>query len=128
MLDRADGYLREFGAERILVGGYGPRHAPFYLGLFGGCNLAGIPARRIQYAHIAGHYREPDGLRIDTHGEDVLPEVWGLLDQAYARYGVFPTLLERDFNIPPLADLLDEVDRIAALQHKWAEASGVDVA
>ena len=90
--------------------------------------LAGIPARRIQYAHIAGHYREPDGLRIDTHGEDVLPEVWGLLDQAYARYGVFPTLLERDFNIPPLADLLDEVDRIAALQHKWAEASGVDVA
>jgi uncharacterized protein (UPF0276 family) len=90
--------------------------------------LAGIPAERILYAHIAGHYREEDDLRVDTHGEDVLPEVWDLLDVAYARHGVFPTLLERDFNIPPLDELLVEVDRIARHQAKWQAAQGSHVA
>ncbi len=82
--------------------------------------LARIPADRILYAHIAGHYVEAADLRIDTHGEDVIDEVWQLLDSAYDAYGVFPTLLERDFNIPPLQDLLQEIDRIAALQAKHA--------
>lgn len=86
--------------------------------------LAGIPAERILYAHIAGHHREADDLRIDTHGEDVIPEVWGLLDAAYAQYGVFPTLLERDFNIPPLSELLGEVDRILAHQAKCKGKTG----
>ena len=90
--------------------------------------LAGIPAERIMYAHIAGHYREEDNLRVDTHGEDVLPEVWDLLDEAYERYGVFPTLLERDFNIPPLSKLLGEVDQIVELQNRHREASGANVA
>ena len=90
--------------------------------------LAGIPASRIVYAHIAGHYREDDDLRVDTHGEDVAADVWDLLDEAYARHGVFPTLLERDFNIPPLGELLDEVDEIIRRQHRWQEASGVHVA
>ncbi|MEZ5587461.1 MAG: DUF692 domain-containing protein [Sedimenticolaceae bacterium] len=90
--------------------------------------LARIPADRILYAHIAGHYREDDDLRVDTHGEDVLPEVWALLDAAYAQYGVFPTLLERDFNIPPLSELLGEVDRIAQYQARWQEDSGAHVA
>ena len=80
------------------------------------------------YAHIAGHYREEDNLRVDTHGEDVLPEVWDLLDEAYERYGVFPTLLERDFNIPPLSKLLGEVDQIVELQNRHREASGANVA
>lgn len=90
--------------------------------------LAGIPADRILYAHIAGHYREADDLRVDTHGEAILPEVWDLLDEAYARYGVFPTLLERDFNIPPLEELLVEVDEIIEHQRKWQDARGTDVA
>lgn len=90
--------------------------------------LARIPADRILYAHIAGHYREQDDLRVDTHGENVLPEVWDLLDAAYAQYGVFPTLLERDFNIPPLSELLGEVDRIAQYQARWQEDSGANVA
>jgi uncharacterized protein (UPF0276 family) len=78
--------------------------------------LAQIPAERIMYAHVAGHYQEKPDLRIDTHGEDVLPEVWQLLAAAYAQYGVFPTLLERDFNIPPLAELLQEIKQIRTLQ------------
>ncbi|WP_078120829.1 HvfB family MNIO-type RiPP peptide maturase [Thiosocius teredinicola] len=90
--------------------------------------LAGIPAERIMYAHIAGHYQEADNLRVDTHGEDVLPEVWDMLDTAYERYGVFPTLLERDFNIPPLDELLGEVDQIVSRQQRWQESADVDVA
>ena len=90
--------------------------------------LNGIPADRILYAHIAGHFREPDNLRIDTHGEDVLPEVWDLLDTAYDRYGVFPTLLERDFNIPPLNALLKEVDEIVNRQQARMTPRGTDVA
>ena len=82
--------------------------------------LRQIPAERILYAHIAGHHQEAPDLRIDTHGEDVLPEVWDLLAAAYQDYGVFPTLLERDFNIPPLAELLLEVQHIQHLQHQYA--------
>lgn len=78
--------------------------------------LAQIPAERILYAHIAGHLHAAADLCVDTHGEDVIPAVWDLLAEAYRRYGVFPTLLERDFNIPPLTQLLREVERIAALQ------------
>ncbi len=78
--------------------------------------LAQLPAERILYAHIAGHHEEAPDLRIDTHGADVIAPVWGLLAEAYARFGVFPTLLERDFNIPPLDELAAEVATIARLQ------------
>lgn len=89
--------------------------------------LSRIPGERIVYAHMAGHYQEADDLRVDTHGEDVLPEVWQLLDSAYQQYGVFPTLLERDFNIPPLEELLQEVDTIRAHQARYSD-SGEHVA
>jgi uncharacterized protein (UPF0276 family) len=78
--------------------------------------LDAVPAERIVYAHLAGHYVEAEDFLVDTHGAPVIDPVWRLLDTAYARFGVFPTLLERDFNIPPLADLLREVDGIHALQ------------
>lgn len=78
--------------------------------------LHAMPAERIAYAHMAGHYVEAEDLIVDTHGAEVVDPVWQLLQTAYSRFGVFPTLLERDFNIPPLGDLLKEVGRIAALQ------------
>jgi uncharacterized protein (UPF0276 family) len=78
--------------------------------------LRGIPGERIVYAHIAGHDREAEDLIIDTHGRDVIDPVWSLLREAYALFGVFPTLLERDINIPPLFALMKEVDYIAELQ------------
>jgi uncharacterized protein (UPF0276 family) len=81
--------------------------------------LRGIPGERTVYAHIAGHDREADDLIIDTHGQQVIDPVWSLLDEAYRLYGVFPTLLERDINIPPLPDLMGEVDRIAAAQERY---------
>jgi uncharacterized protein (UPF0276 family) len=81
--------------------------------------LARIPGERISYLHIAGHYQEADDLLVDTHGAAIIDPVWALLDATYARFGVIPTLLERDFNIPPLPELLGEVGRIAALQERW---------
>lgn len=82
--------------------------------------LRALPGERIAYAHIAGHLNTDEGLIIDTHGTAVIDPVWQLLDQAYAHFGVFPTLLERDENIPPLAEVLAEVDCIHALQRKHA--------
>lgn len=81
--------------------------------------LRSIPSDRIAYAHIAGHYVEADDFLIDTHGADVIDPVWKLLAKAYELYGVFPTLLERDFNIPSLAILLKEVDTIRSIQNAW---------
>lgn len=81
--------------------------------------LRRLPGERIFYGHIAGHHYEAEDLRIDTHGAAVIDPVWELLERAYQRFDVFPTLLERDFNLPPLDRLLVEVDRIASLQQQW---------
>lgn len=81
--------------------------------------LRGLPADRIAYGHIAGHYNEAEDLIVDTHAADVIKTVWDLLDLAYEQFGVFPTLLERDFNFPPVAELLGEVGQIHQLQARW---------
>ena len=88
--------------------------------------LAAIPPERIEYAHVAGHYRQSADLLVDTHGAAVIDPVWDLLECAYARFGVFPTLLERDFNIPPLTELMIEVERIGSAQarHRQVRADG----
>ena len=84
-----------------------------------------MPAERIRYFHLAGHYVESEDLRIDTHGTPVDEQAWQLLADAYAHFGVVPTLLERDFNFPPIEDLLTEVGKIRQLQ---AEAETKEVA
>ena len=81
--------------------------------------MKSLPGDRIAYAHIAGHYVEAEDLRVDTHGADVIDPVWDLLGKAYAHFGVFPTLLERDFNIPPLPELLAEAGRITSIQAEF---------
>jgi len=84
-----------------------------------------MPAERIRYFHIAGHLAEAEDLRVDTHGSAVDDQAWGLLADAYAHFGPVPTLLERDFNFPPMAELIGEVRRIKELQQhaKPAEAA-----
>ncbi len=81
--------------------------------------LKAMPAQRIAYAHIAGHYVEAEDFLVDTHGADIIDPVWKLLGKAYELFGVFPTLLERDFNIPPLAELLKEINTIKTIQNDW---------
>ncbi len=78
--------------------------------------LEGLPAERVAYLHVAGHYNEAEDLIIDTHGADVIDPVWDLLEATYARLGPAPTLLERDFNFPPVDELIAEVDTINRLQ------------
>ena len=90
--------------------------------------LKSLPAERIAYSHIAGHYDEADDLKVDTHGAEVIEPVWSLLETAYEHFGVFPTLLERDFNIPPLPQLLTEVSRIANLQSRCNKNHDGDIA
>jgi uncharacterized protein len=81
--------------------------------------LKAMPGHRIAYAHIAGHYVEAEDFLVDTHGADVIDPVWKLLGKAYEVFGVFPTLLERDFNLPPLEELLKEVQTIRTIQNNW---------
>jgi len=85
--------------------------------------LVRMPTARIASYHIAGHYDEADDLKVDTHGAPVKEAVWSLLEAAYRVHGVHPTLLERDFNFPPLPVLLAEVERIRALQRMAPEVS-----
>jgi uncharacterized protein len=82
-----------------------------------------MPRDRIKYFHQAGHYVEAEDLRIDTHGAAVDQQSWQLLGEAYAHFGAVPTLLERDFNFPPMNELLDEVRQIKAMQQSVATHS-----
>jgi hypothetical protein len=82
--------------------------------------LQALPLDKVCYLHMAGHYVEPDGFLIDTHGAEIIDPVWDLLDVAYGLLGEraadLPTCLERDFNFPPLAELLAEMERIRGRQ------------
>lgn len=80
--------------------------------------IKALPTERIAYLHIAGHYNEAEDLIVDTHGADVIDPVWDLLSQTYQYHGVKPTLLERDFNIPPLPQLIEEVSTIHRYQQQ----------
>ena len=90
--------------------------------------LKSLPAERVAYCHIAGHYDEADDLKVDTHGAPIIDPVWSLLETAYQHCGVVPTLLERDFNIPPLPELLAEVSHIARLQDQWHDGQNENIA
>ena len=88
--------------------------------------LQAMPSERIVYGHVAGHYEESTSLLVDTHGADVCDPVWDLLSKAYDYHGLFPTLLERDFNIPSMPEVLSEVDIIKKLQSEFlAKSKGV---
>lgn len=81
--------------------------------------MQSMPTERLMYLHMAGHFDEAEDLKIDTHGQPVTEEVWALLDKTYAHHGLQPTLLERDFNIPPLDELMAEVTQIRRAQQAW---------
>lgn len=110
-----DAVVRESGCEMLLdvnniyVNSINHRYDPEAF-------LASLPLERVRYLHIAGHYDEAPDLKVDTHGADVIDPVWRLLERAYALLGPMPTLLERDFNLPPLEELLGEVATVREYQ------------
>jgi len=87
--------------------------------------LRALPAARVRYLHVAGHYQEAPDLVVDSHGAGVIDPVWRLLAHAYAHVGNVPTLLERDFNVPPLSELLTEVEHIRVVQSPYARHDAV---
>jgi uncharacterized protein (UPF0276 family) len=84
-----------------------------------------MPRQRIACLHVAGHREESPTLKIDTHGAPVSDPVWGLLEHVYATHGVRPTLLERDFNLPPVSDLYAEIARIRRIQSAPGQLRGI---
>lgn len=82
--------------------------------------LAGIPKNRVRQIHLAGHEHNGDHI-VDTHDGPVADPVWVLYRAAVARFGAVPTMIERDANIPPFADLVKE---LGAARRLAAEALG----
>lgn len=72
--------------------------------------LDGIPPERVYQFHLAGHSHNGD-IIVDTHDHDVPDPVWQLYGEAVRRFGRVSTMIERDADIPPLADLLAELDQ-----------------
>ena len=76
--------------------------------------LNGIPADRVIQFHLAGH-SDMGNYIVDTHDHPVREEVWDLYKAALKRFGPVSTMIERDDNIPPLAEMLDELEQARAL-------------
>lgn len=84
-----------------------------------------MPTERVAYIHMAGHRQVSDDLIIDTHGEDIIDEVYELFDYAVQKIEPVPVLLERDFNIPTLSDLNKEVNNLRAIARRHAPTKKV---
>jgi hypothetical protein len=76
--------------------------------------LNGVPRDRVVQFHVAGHSHEETHI-IDTHDHPVCDEVWDFYRQTVAHFGPVSTMIERDDNIPPLAELVDELDHARSI-------------
>ena len=84
--------------------------------------LDAVPAHRVQQIHLAGHSRDGE-LLIDTHDHPVPEAVWDLYTEALRRFGPVATMIERDDRIPPLAELVAELDRARGIAAGLQEAA-----
>ncbi|PKF81419.1 hypothetical protein CW749_01905 [Vibrio sp. vnigr-6D03] len=83
----------------------------------------GVPKEHIRQFHLAGHQDNGDHL-IDTHDHPVCTGVWELYEYALNRFGAIPTMIERDDNIPPLSELLEELETAKAIASKVLKIEG----
>lgn len=72
--------------------------------------ISNIPGDRVAQIHLAGHENNGDHI-VDTHDAPVVDGVWALYAKTVAKIGAKPTMIERDGNIPPFAELVDELKR-----------------
>jgi hypothetical protein len=85
--------------------------------------LEAIPGERVRQIHLAGH-RNLGRYLIDTHDEPVTAPVWDLYELAARRFGPVSTMIERDDQIPPLPELLAELERARRIgDGAWTEAA-----
>jgi uncharacterized protein (UPF0276 family) len=90
--------------------------------------IEAVPIERVWQFHLAGHQNHGDYI-IDTHDEPVIDPVWKLYAEAVRRFGDVSTMIERDDNIPPLSELLDELQyaRSTATQAKRDVTASIDL-
>jgi len=82
--------------------------------------LSAMPLDKVEYIHMAGHNQVADDLIIDTHGENIIDPVYDLFEWTIARMNPVPVLLERDFNIPQLNELQQEMNHLEQIcTKKW---------
>ena len=74
-----------------------------------------VPASRVRQIHLAGHDNNGTHI-IDTHDHPVCEDVWDLYEYTVGKLGAVPTMIERDANIPPLPELLAELDRARKIE------------
>jgi uncharacterized protein (UPF0276 family) len=84
--------------------------------------LHAIPKSRVRQFHLAGH-SDLGGHLIDTHDQAIVAPVWDLYRDAVEHFGDVPTMIERDDNIPPLSDLVAELDTARELSLRHARAA-----
>jgi uncharacterized protein (UPF0276 family) len=89
--------------------------------------IAGVPADRIVQFHLAGHEHNMSHI-IDTHDALVCDDVWDLYRTALARFGPISTIIERDDNIPPLAEMVDELGKAREIAAEVLGAQAQSVA
>jgi len=85
--------------------------------------IAGVPSERVRQIHLAGHSHHDSGLLIDTHDHAVPDPVWLLYETACQHLGDVATMIERDDDIPPLGDLLDELELARTRAAPWQRAA-----
>lgn len=100
--EAADCYLL-FDVNNIYVSGFNHHFDPIDY-------IKGIPPHRVKQIHLAGHSNNGDHI-IDTHDHDVIDGVWALYSKALEHCGKVSTMIERDDHIPPLADLIQELQQ-----------------
>ena len=89
--------------------------------------LHALPAHRVQHIHLAGHSRNSTHI-IDTHDHPVCQEVWDVYAAACRRFGAVATMIERDDHIPPLPELLAELEQARAIAQANVSTSSAVVA
>lgn len=80
--------------------------------------LDALPGKRIAQIHLAGHSSYGDYI-IDTHDAPVIQPVWDLYDETIKRFGQIPTMIERDDNMPSLAELLREMNHAKNIASRY---------
>ncbi|MGB0404459.1 MAG: DUF692 domain-containing protein [Salibacteraceae bacterium] len=77
-----------------------------------------MPLEKVAYIHMAGHEKVKEDLIIDTHGHPIIDPVYELFDWTTQRMTEVPVLLERDFNLPELDDLVFEMNQLRSIADK----------
>ena len=89
--------------------------------------IENLPLDKVKYIHMAGHEQVSPDTIIDTHGQPIIDPVFELFEWAIGRIKPVPILLERDFNIPQMAELQAEMAKLQNIVDKvWANEYAIE--